>query len=59
MPNITLSADEETIKKVRKIAVDKSTTLTALVREYLQSIADSDSAEKNGQSINSREIFAI
>lgn len=46
MPNITLSVDEHTIKKVRKIAVDKGTTLTALVREYLQSVADSDVAEK-------------
>jgi hypothetical protein len=44
--NITLSVDEETIKKVRKIAVDKNTTLTAMVREYLQSVADSDGAEK-------------
>ena len=45
MPNITLSVDEETIKKVRKIAVDKHTTLTAMVREFLQSVADS-SAER-------------
>ena len=46
MPNITLSVDEEIIKKVRKIAVDKNTTLTAMVREFLQSVADSDAAEK-------------
>ena len=35
MPNITLSVDEEIIKKVRKIAVDKNTTLTEMVREFL------------------------
>ena len=46
MPNITLSVDEEIVKKVRKIAVDKNTTLTAMIREFLQSIADSDAAEK-------------
>ena len=46
MSNITLSVDEEVIKKVRKIAVDKNTTLTAMVREFLQSVADSDAAEK-------------
>ena len=27
--NITLSIDEEIMKKVRKIAIDKNTTLTA------------------------------
>ena len=46
MPNITLSVDEEIIKKVRKIAVDKDTTLTAMVREFLQSVADGDAAKK-------------
>lgn len=42
MPNITLHVDEETIKKVRKIAVDKNTTLTEMVRGFLKSVADSD-----------------
>jgi len=46
MPNITLSVDDEIIKKVRKVAVDKNTTLTAMVREFLQSVADSNAAEK-------------
>lgn len=44
--NITLSIDEEIVKKVRKIAVDKNTTLTAMVREYLESVATSDIAER-------------
>ncbi|MDA0747296.1 MAG: DUF6364 family protein [bacterium] len=46
MPNITLSVDEDIIKKVRKIAVDKNTTLTAMVREYLQSVAERDAVER-------------
>lgn len=46
MPNITLSVDEEIIKKVRKIAIDKDTTLTAMVREFLQSVAASDATKK-------------
>ena len=46
MPNITLSVDDEIIKKVRKVVVDKNTTLTAMVREFLQSVADSNAAEK-------------
>ena len=47
MPNITLSVDDEIIKKVRKIAIDKNTTLTAMVREFLTSMATRDAREKN------------
>ncbi len=42
MPNITLSVEEEVIKKVRKIAVDKNTTLTAMIRDFLVSVAERD-----------------
>lgn len=44
--NITLSIDEDVVKKVRKIAVDKDTTLTAMVRDYLTSVAESDAAAR-------------
>ena len=47
MPNITLSVDDDTVKKVRKIAIDKNTTLTAMVREFLISVAARDSRMKN------------
>ena len=46
MPNITFSLDEETIKKVRKIALEKDTTLTALVRDFLTSVAKRDEQKK-------------
>ena len=46
MTNITLSVDEQIVKKVRKIAIDQNTTLTAMVREYLQSIAARDTADR-------------
>jgi hypothetical protein len=42
--NVTLSLDDELVKKVRKIAVDHDTTLTGMVREYLQKVAEEDSA---------------
>ena len=47
MPNITLSVDEEIIKKVRKIAIDKDTTLTAMVRAYLTEVASRDQQKKD------------
>ena len=46
MPNITLSIDEDTIKKVRRIAVERDTTLTAMVREFLRSVADRDATDR-------------
>lgn len=55
--NITLSIDEDTVKKVRKIAVDKDTTLTAMVREFLESVADSDMAERQKRIRKLNETF--
>lgn len=55
MPNITLSIDDEVVKKVRKIAVDRDTTLTAMVREYLRSVARRGDAEtQNGVAVLDR-----
>ncbi|HXE14710.1 MAG TPA: DUF6364 family protein [Bryobacteraceae bacterium] len=37
--NVTLSLDDDLVKEVRKIAVERDTTLTGLVRAYLQELA--------------------
>jgi hypothetical protein len=42
--NVTLSLEDDLVRKVRKIAVDRETTLTALVREYLEKVAAEDAA---------------
>jgi Family of unknown function (DUF6364) len=42
--NVTLSIDDELVKKVRKIAVDRDTTLTAMVRDYLLTVANEEAA---------------
>ena len=39
MSNITMTIDNAVIKKVKKIAIEKNTTLTGLVRDYLTGIA--------------------
>ena len=41
--NITLSLPNDLVKRVRKIAIDRDTTLTGLVREYLMEVARLDS----------------
>lgn len=46
MPNITLNVDDDVIKKVRKIAIDRNTTLTAMVRDYLRTVAERDNMER-------------
>ena len=42
--NITLSLEDELVREVRKIAVERDTTLTGLVRAYLQQLAAENAA---------------
>jgi hypothetical protein len=37
--NVTLTLDDKLVKEIRKIAVERDTTLTGLVRAYLQELA--------------------
>ena len=53
--NVTLSLDDELIKKVRKIAVERGTTLTGIVRDYLEKIAVEDAA--SGRRRREREAL--
>ena len=53
--NITLSLDDDLVKEVRKIAVERDTTLTGLVRSYLQEIAEEHA--KSGRK--RRELEAL
>ena len=55
MKNITLSLDEKLVKEVRKIAVERDTTLTGLVREYLEKLA----AESTMTGRKRRELEAL
>ena len=48
--NTTLSIDAAIVKKVSKIAIDRGTTLNAMVREYLISVAESDAAVRREQA---------
>ncbi len=53
--NITLSIDDELVKEVRKIAVERDTTLTGLVRTYLQDLASEHA--KSGRKRREREAL--
>ena len=53
--NITLSLDDRLVKKVRKIAVEQDTTLTGMVREYLERLATEDAT--HGRKRREREVL--
>jgi len=53
--NITLSLDDKLVKELRKLAIDRDTTLTGLVREYLEKLA----AENSASGRKRREIDAL
>jgi hypothetical protein len=53
--NITLSLDEKLVKNVRKIAVEKDTTLTGLVRAHLEHLAAEHAA--SGRKRREREAL--
>jgi len=42
--NVTLSLDDELVRQARKLAAERDTTLTALIRSYLESLAADDAA---------------
>jgi len=49
--NITLSLDENLVKEVRKIAVERDTTLTGMVRTYLQEVAAQHGSERKRRNL--------
>ncbi len=59
MSNITLSVDDEIISKVRKMAIDKNTTLTAMVRNYLTTVASQDGQQKRMAADTLRRSFQM
>jgi Family of unknown function (DUF6364) len=53
--NITLSLDDKLVKNVRKIAIERDTTLTGLVRDYLRELASEHAA--SGRKRRERETL--
>ena len=43
MKNVTLSMDESLLREARRIAADRSTTLNAMIREFLEELAQRES----------------
>jgi hypothetical protein len=43
MKNVTIALDESLLREARRIAAERSTTLNAMIREYLQELAERES----------------
>jgi len=53
--NITLSLDDKLVKEVRKIAVERDTTLTGMVRAYLEQVAAEHDSERKRRELEALE----
>lgn len=58
MGNVTLSLDDATVKKVRRIALERDTTLTSMVRDYLEQVASSDQALRDQHVKDIKDSFS-
>ena len=54
--NITLAIDGQIVKTVRKIAIDRDTTLAQIVREYLTSVARTHDVDARETSRKFRDL---
>lgn len=59
MPNMTMTIDERVLKKARKLAVEKNTTLSAMVRTYLQNLTTRVDEEKETVISELKRAFDI
>jgi Family of unknown function (DUF6364) len=42
--NVTLSLEDDLVKRVRRIAAERDTTLTAMIRKHLEQVAAEEAA---------------
>ncbi len=58
MPNVTMTIDNDLLKQARKIAIDKETTLTGLIREYLRDLVEKDELRRKIAAYELEKLFA-
>ena len=57
MPNITMSIDGELLKKARKIAIDRDTSLTGMIRSYLEELVEKEEVLKEAAANELESLF--
>ena len=58
MANITMSIDKELLKKARKIAVEKETSLTGLIRSYLKELVEKEEVLRESAAAELESLFS-
>jgi len=54
--NVTLTLEDEIVRKIRRLAAERDTTLTGLVREYLTQLAQADeTADRDARNLANLE----
>ncbi len=57
MTNITLSVNENILKKARRIAMDKHTTVTAMIRNFLNALVTKEDIRNSSYLSKLRKTF--
>lgn len=57
MPNLTMSIEEDVLKKARRLAVEKNTSVSALVREFLKRLAAKEEQSTEAVIAELRKCF--
>ncbi len=59
MSNITFKADDEIIKKARKLAIEKNTTLTKMLTDYLAFVVKLEDEKQSVALTRLKKTFEI
>ncbi|MBK8872093.1 MAG: hypothetical protein IPN19_13930 [Elusimicrobia bacterium] len=57
MPNITMVIDDHLLRKARKVALEKGTTLSGLIRRFLKSIVTKEEMKKGASLARLTKIW--
>ena len=57
MPNLTLTVDAEILKKARKRAIEKNTSISALIRKTLEKLAAEETLHREQLAVELMDAF--
>ena len=55
--NLTLTIDDDVLRKARKIAIDRDTSVNELVRQYLSKLVQDEKVRKASSLAELEELF--
>lgn len=56
MTNVTFSVDDDLLRKARRLALDRDTTVTQLLREFLEKLVASESSTAKQRAEEFRRV---